>query len=155
MATHSSAAARESRTNTIMNALRRRAEAIISDRSIDPEQRAIIRYALEINDPWLAKLVRRPDAGESIVDAFDSSPLPEPNEHGPTDKIEALSELICRGGDQSAAALFVLMGLLENSEHPKALANTAKHFAFKCCSDLNLYSMVDTQLEVVERELLA
>ena len=153
MATHSSAITRESRT--ITNALRRRAEAILNDRSIDAQSRAIIRYALEINDPWLAKLVRRADAGESIIDAFDSSPLTEPNEHGPTDKIEALSELICRAGDQSAAALFVLMGTLENSTDPEALANTAKHFAFKCCSDLNLYSMVDTQLEMVERELLA
>ena len=37
-------------------------------KSIDPQSRAIIRYALEINDPWLAELVRRADAGETLFD---------------------------------------------------------------------------------------
>ena len=79
MADHSSATAREetphvnrtSRTNTIVNALKQRAQAVLNDRSIDAHSRAIIRYALEINDPWLAKLVRRAEAGETIVDAID------------------------------------------------------------------------------------
>ena len=52
----------------IVNALRQRAQAVLNDRSIDAQSRAIIRYALEINDPWLAELVRRADAGESVVD---------------------------------------------------------------------------------------
>ena len=76
MANYSSASVREtphanqtSRTNTIMNALKQRAEAVLNDRSIDPQSRAIIRYALEINDPWLAELVRRADAGETVVDS--------------------------------------------------------------------------------------
>ena len=56
---------------------------------------------------------------------------------------------------QAAAALFVLMGTLENSRDPKLLANTAKHFAFTRCSELNLYGMVDAQIAVVEGELLA
>jgi hypothetical protein len=43
------------------------------------------------------------------------------------EKIEALAEMICRGGDEPAAALLVLMGMLENSTHPKVIANTAKH----------------------------
>lgn len=55
----------------------------------------------------------------------------------------------------AAAALFVLMGTLENSRDPKLLANTAKHFAFTRCSELNLYGMVDAQLPLVEDELLA
>ena len=59
---------RLSRTNTIMNALKERAQAVLNDKSIDPPSRAIIRYAMEINDPWLAELVRRADQGESIVD---------------------------------------------------------------------------------------
>src|SRR5215203_4747379 len=73
MANHSSASVREtphvtptSRTNTIINALKERAQAVLNDRTIDPQSRAIIRYALEMNDPWLAKLVRRADAGESV-----------------------------------------------------------------------------------------
>jgi hypothetical protein len=153
MSTDSSATVRESRTNTIMNVLRRRAQAVLNDTSIDPESRAVIRYALEINDPWLAKLVRYADAGESVSDTFDFSQTPE-TEDDPNEKIEALAELICCG-DQSAAALFVLMGTLENSVHPKALANTVKHFAFAHCAESNLYGLVDGQLAVVESELLA
>ena len=75
MANDSSATVREtphvnrtSRTNTIVNVLKQRAQAVLYDKSIDPESRAIIRYALETNDPWLAELVRRADARETIVD---------------------------------------------------------------------------------------
>ena len=63
--------------------------------------------------------------------------------------------MICWSGDEAAAALFVLMGMLENSAHPKLLANTAKHFAFSRCSESNLYGIVDAQVAVVEDELLA
>ena len=81
MASHSSATAREetphvnrtSRTNTIINALKQRAQSVLNDRSIDAQSRAIIRYALEINDPWLARLVRRAEAGETIVETIDVS----------------------------------------------------------------------------------
>ena len=76
MANDSSASVREtphvnqtSQTNTIVSALKQRAQAVLNDRSIDPQSRAIIRYALETNDPWLAELVRRVDAGETIVDS--------------------------------------------------------------------------------------
>ncbi|HXQ70245.1 MAG TPA: hypothetical protein VN844_07140 [Pyrinomonadaceae bacterium] len=44
-----------------MNALKRRALAILNDESIDAQSRAIIRYGLETNDPWLAELVKRAD----------------------------------------------------------------------------------------------
>lgn len=86
MADHSSATTREdtphgnetTRTNTIINALRRRAQAVLNDETIDPQSRAVIRYALEINDPWLAELVRRAEAGESVdVDTIDFSQEPE------------------------------------------------------------------------------
>ena len=105
MANHSSATVREhtshanqtSRTNTIGNALKRRAQAVVNDKSIDPQSRAIIRYALEVNDPWLAELVRRADAGDAIVDTFDFQEPPEPNEDdSKEEKIEALTEMICR-----------------------------------------------------------
>jgi hypothetical protein len=155
MSTHISASVRESRTNTIMNALRRRAQAVLNDTSIDPQTRAIIRYALEVNDPWFARLVRYADAGESISDTFDFSQTPEAEDDSYEEKIEALAELICCAGDQSAAALFVLMGTLENSVHAKALANTVKHFAFARCAESNLYGIVDAQLALVESELLS
>jgi hypothetical protein len=104
----------------------------------------------------LADLVRRADAGETIIDTTDFSQTLEPNEDDSSEeKIEALAEIICKAGDESAAALFVLMGTLENSTHPKLLANTAKHFAFTRCGELNLFGMVDAQIAVVEGELLA
>jgi hypothetical protein len=110
---------------------------------------------LEINDPWLADIVRRAGAGERIIDSTDFTLEPQFNEDDSNEeKVEALAEIICRTGD-AAAALFVLMGTLENSGDPKLLANTAKHFAFTRCSELNLYGMVDAQIAVVENELLA
>ena len=148
MTTYSSATALAESPHVISDALKRRAQSLLNDRSIDPQWRAIIRYALEINDPWLADLVRRADAGESI----DFSLEPETNNDD--SKIEALAEIICRI-DESAAALFVLMGTLENSTSPKVLANLAKHLAFTRCAESNLYGMVDAQIAVFEGELLA
>ena len=75
--------------------------------------------------------------------------------HSIEEKISALAEIICCAGDEPAAALFVLMGTLEHSTQPKILANTAKHFAFTCCGESNLYGLVDAQIAVVEDELLA
>lgn len=160
MANHSSAIVREtphvnqtSRTNTIVNALKERAQAVLNDRSIDPESRAIIRYALETNDPWLAKLVRRADAGETVVDSEGFLKTCSSDE----EKIAALAEMICRAGDEAgtkSAALLVLMSTLENASHPKALANLAKHFAFTRCGELNLHGMVEAQIAVFESELL-
>lgn len=129
MATHgSSGTTREAtphenqttRTATIINALKRRAQAVLKDRSIDPQSRAVIRYALEINDPWLAKLVQCVDAGESI-DSLDFSQTVDPADD--ESKIEVLATMICRSGGKSAAALLVLIAALENSTHPKLLAN--------------------------------
>src|SRR5215213_5464052 len=146
----------ETTQTTIADALRRRAQSVINDRRTDPQWRTIVRYALEINDPWLADLVRRADAGETIIDTTDFSQTLETNEDDSSEeKIEALAEVICNASDESAAALFVLMGTLENSTHPKLLANSAKHFAFTRCGELNLFGMVDAQIAVVEGELLA
>ena len=146
----------ETETTNISNALKRRAQSVINDTSIDPQWRAIVRYGLETNDPWLGDLVRRADAGEPIIDTVNFSLEPQSNnDQISEEKIEALTEMICWAGDESAAALFVLMGMLENSTHPKLLANTAKHFAFARCSESNLYGIVDDQIAVVEGELLA
>jgi hypothetical protein len=161
MTTHSSATVREiphvnqtSRTNTIVNALKQRAQAVLNDRSIDAQSRAIIRYALETNDPWLAELVRRADDGETVVDSAGFLKTSSTHE----EKIAALAEMICRAGDEAgtkSAALLVLMSTLENASHPKALANLVKHFAFTRCGELNLNGMVEAQVEVFESELLA
>ncbi len=167
MASHSSARTREQephvtqtiRTNAIVNALKRRAQAVLNDRTIDAQSRAIIRYGLETNDPWLAELVRRADAGEAIPGTLDFSETPGTNEDDSSeDKIEALTEIICRVGDEAgtkSAALLVLMATLENATHPKALVNLAKHLAFTRCGELNLNGMVDAHIAELQSELLS
>ena len=150
---------RTTRTATIMNALERRAQAVLSDTSIAPRSRAIIRYALEINDPWLAELVRRADAGETLSETVDFSQTPETSQAPSSDgRVEALVEMICRAGDEpetKAASLLVLLATIEDSKHPKAVANTAKHLTFTRCGELNILGMVEAQVATVERELFA
>jgi hypothetical protein len=145
MTTHSSATVREE-TPHVNDALKRRAQSIINDKSLDAQSRIVIRYGLEINDPWLPELVRCVDAGESISDSLFIASSKE--------KIEALTDLICAAGDESSAALLVLLSTLENSSHPKALANTAKHLAFTRCGELNVLGMLDTQIALLENKLL-
>ena len=101
---------------------------------------------MEINDPELPELIRCADNGESILDNVYHATTEE--------KIEALTDLICRAGEEPAGALLVLLSTLENSGHPKALANTAKHLAFTRCGELNLHGMVDAQIAAVEQSLL-
>jgi len=162
MVNHSSAPVREhtshvnrtTRTNTIVNALKRRAQAVLNDRTIDPQSRAIIRYALETNDPWLAELVRRADTGDT-TEELDFSQMPENIEDDSSDaKIEACVELICKSGSKAAVALLVLMATLEKATHPKALANIAKHLVFTCCAEANVNGMVDAHIAQLESELL-
>ena len=141
MSNHSSARPHTINSNnnqTISDALKRRAQSVVKDTSVEAETRALIRYALEIKDPSLAELVRRADAGETVVE-----------------KIEALAEIICGGGNNAPAALLVLMATLENAPDPQSLAHAAKHFAFTRCGELNVFGMVDAQIAVVEGELLA
>ena len=165
MATHGSATGRETphanqtnhttSSNTIINALKHRAQAVLTDRTIDPQSRAVIRYALETNDPWLAELVRRADRGDLTVDQIDFSDTPQTLEGDSGDRIQALAMMICQASDESAAALLVLMAKIENATHPKVLANQAKHLAFTHCGELNFRGMVDTQIASIEGELLA
>lgn len=122
-------------------------------RSLDAQSRALIRYGLEINDPWLAELVRRADAGESIIDNLEDLQTGEVDSSD--EKIEALAAMICRADEESAAALLVLMAMIENASHPKALANAAKHLAFMHCGEFNVYGMIDAQIAALEAELLA
>jgi hypothetical protein len=152
----------------------------LTDESVDAQNRAIIRYALETNDPWLAELVRRADAcerignagkavmatRETIDDTIDFSQTFHTSEDNSSpdvelsieDSIEVLAEMICRTGDEpgiKSAALLVLMATVENANHPKALANIAKHHAFTRCGELNVYGMVDGQIAALQGELFA
>ena len=146
----------KSTQTTINDALKRRAQSLVNNKSIDTQTRAFIRYGLETDDPWLPELVRRANAGETIVDNLNVSESSE--DDSSEEKIEALAEMICRGGDEpeiKSAALLVLMSTLENATHPKALANLTKHFVFTRCGELNSYGMVDAQIAALEGELLA
>ena len=159
MASHSSATARRetphtnrtTRTATIMNALKQRAQAVLNDTSIDEQSRAVLRYALEKNDPWLAELVRHEWSG--TIDLSESPLRCEAN--STEDKIKALTEMICCGGEETTAALLVLMATLVNAADPKALANMVKHLAFTRCGELNVNGMVDAQIAMLEGELFA
>jgi len=79
MVRHSSASTREQTphvtTDTISNAVKRRAQSVMENKSIDAGTRAVIRYGLEINDPWLPELVHRAESGENIVTTLDSGAL--------------------------------------------------------------------------------
>src|SRR5689334_17189423 len=163
MASHISASMRTeaphlTNTSNISNSLKRRAQAVVDDESIDAQTRAIVRYGLETNDPWLPELVRRIDAGEAVNDDFFVSRPEAFSDDSTEERIEAMSGLICRAGDEpeiKSAALLILMSLLESSPHAKTLAHTVKHFAFTRCGELNLCGMLEAQIPVLENELLA
>ena len=165
MSTHSSSAPAHQATphetnstinQTISDAVKRRAQSLINDRTIDANGRTWLRYALETNDEsGLAELVRRADAGEPIID--DSHPLEPTEEISTKEKLERLAEMICHAGDQletRAAALLVPMSPLENSNQPKVFTNHVKHIAFTRCGELNCFGMVDAQIAAIESELL-
>jgi len=100
MSTHVSATALEETPHeiettqiTTSDALRRRAQSVINDRRTDPQWRNIVRYALEINDPWLADIVRRASAGEKIIDSVDFTLEPDANEDDSNkERLEVLAE---------------------------------------------------------------
>jgi len=158
-------------TPHISDALKRRAQSVINNKSIDAGTRVVIRYGLETNDPWLGDLVRRVNAGETVIDNIDPSQTPATDNDDSDEekfeaeekidveeKIEALAVIICRPGndpERKSAALLVLMSALQRATNPEALAKTAKQIAFWRCAELNPYGMVEAQIEVLEDELLA
>jgi|ERR1051326_360969 hypothetical protein len=113
MLNHNSAQQRnETPHTTISDALKRRARSLLQDKSIDANARAVIRYGLEINDPWLSELVRRADAGEPIID-MTLPEAPKAEDVSTEEKTELLAEIICQDGNGPAhrsAALLILIG---------------------------------------------
>jgi len=165
MASDSSASTREQAPHSISNNtlklnpnnedVRQRAWSLIRDTSIDEGSRSLIGYALEIDDPSLAELVRRAEAGERVMDNIVVTDTAD-NE-STEQKVSVLAETICQAHDPGtrAAALLVLMSALEDADDPKSLARNAKHYAFSRCGEMNVYGMVDAQIVAIERELLA
>ena len=68
MARHSSATVREEKSHLIDASLKRRARLLITKGSIPTQTRSLIRYALEMKDPYLGQLVRRVESGEMTID---------------------------------------------------------------------------------------
>lgn len=71
MAKDSNATPREETSHTIYASLKRRARLLITDSSIPKQTRSLIRYALEGNDPHLAQVVRRVEAGEMTIEHLE------------------------------------------------------------------------------------
>jgi hypothetical protein len=66
MTKHGSASPRKSRT--LDANLKRRARKLATDSRVDPRTRSLIRYGLEIKDPYLEQVVNRVEAGEMRID---------------------------------------------------------------------------------------
>lgn len=68
MAQNTNSTTREEKSHNIDASLKRRARLLITNGSIPPQTRSMIRYALEIKDPSLGQLVRRVEAGEMTIE---------------------------------------------------------------------------------------
>jgi hypothetical protein len=68
MTKHGSASPRKQESRTLDANLKRRARNLATDSRVDPITRSLIRYGLEIKDPYLEQIVNRVEAGETSID---------------------------------------------------------------------------------------
>ena len=68
MTKHGSASARKQESRTLDANLKRRARKLTTDSRVDPRTRSLIRYGLQIKDPYLEQVVNRVEAGEMRID---------------------------------------------------------------------------------------
>ena len=68
MTKHGIASPRKQEPRTLDANLKRRARKLTTDSRVDPSTRSLIRYALEIKDPYLQQVVNRVEAGEMRID---------------------------------------------------------------------------------------
>jgi hypothetical protein len=68
MTKHGSASPRKLESRTLDANLKRRARKLATDSRVDPRTRSLIRYGLEIKDPYLEQVVNRVEAGEMRID---------------------------------------------------------------------------------------
>ena len=71
MTKHGSASLRKQESRTLDANLKRRARKLATDSRVDPRTRSLIRYGLEIKDPYLEQVVNRVEAGEMRIDHID------------------------------------------------------------------------------------
>jgi hypothetical protein len=67
MTKHGNASPRKQTSRTLDADLKRRARKLTTDSRVDPRTRSLIRYGLEIKDPYLEQVVRRVEAGETSI----------------------------------------------------------------------------------------
>jgi hypothetical protein len=68
MTKHGSASPRKQESLTLDANLKRRAQKLATDSRVDPRTRSLIRYGLQIKDPYLEQVVNRIEAGEMRID---------------------------------------------------------------------------------------
>ena len=68
MTKHGSASPRKQKSRTLDANLKRRARKLATDSRVDPRTRSLIRYGLELKDPYLEQVVNRIEAGETRID---------------------------------------------------------------------------------------
>ena len=68
MTNHGSASPRKQKSRTLDANLKRRARKLATDSSVEPRTRSLIRYGLQIKDPYLEQVVNRIEAGEMRID---------------------------------------------------------------------------------------
>ena len=68
MAKHGSASPRKQESRTLDADLKQRARKLATDSRVDPRTRSLIRYGLEIKDPYLEQVVNRVEGGEMRID---------------------------------------------------------------------------------------
>ena len=93
-------------------------------------------------------------ARERISHLIDSNKL-RAETFSNEEKLEALADIICSAGEESSAALLVLMAMVEGSTQPRELAHTTKHIAFTRCGEFNSFGIVDDQVALVQNKLFA
>lgn len=68
MTKHGSASPRKQESRTLDADLKRRARKLTTDSKVDLRTRSLIRYGLQIKDPYLEQVVNRVEAGEMRID---------------------------------------------------------------------------------------
>jgi hypothetical protein len=70
-------------------------------------------------------------------------------------KLKKLISLICREGNEPDIKSAALLTLLATLWYAPDFVNTAKHLAFLHCCEVDLYGVVDSQIEMIEQALMA
>ena len=71
------------------------------------------------------------------------------------DKLKKLTSLICRAGNEPDIKSAALLSLLATLWYAPDFVRMARHLAFLQCCELDLYGIVDSQIEMIEQQLMA